>query len=152
MQDDIYRCIHPGHGQSGQFFFHKTRFMQDFLEQTILSCLRESHGGHQSLETVEFFYPSGPLRANPDDGSWEGSSLRAWGHGDPDKDQIYGLGESMQMISRILEEDGPFIGIVGFSTGAAIAALVISLLEKNKSGFNFMSGVSTNTHSDQPET
>ncbi|KAJ2779668.1 Ovarian cancer-associated protein 2 [Coemansia javaensis] len=40
-----------------------------------------------------------------------------------------GLGESLAFIGRLLNEQGPFDGIVGFSQGAALAVLVAALLE-----------------------
>lgn len=125
-----------GHGQSGPFFFHKTRFMQNVLGQTVLSCLQES-SKYPKPDAVEFFYPSAPLLANPDNSSQEASNLRAWGHGDPEEDQIDGLEDSLRLVSHIMEENGPFVGIVAFSSGAAIAASVAALLERKESAFGF---------------
>ncbi|KAJ5202353.1 hypothetical protein N7449_004432 [Penicillium cf. viridicatum] len=39
--------------------------------------------------------------------------------------------------SDILERHGPFVGIMGSSTGATVAAIVTSLLQKRRSICNF---------------
>ena len=46
------------------------------------------------------------------------------------RDRIRGLQRSIEHILDTLEQNGPFIGIVGFSSGAAITAIIASLLEK----------------------
>jgi predicted esterase len=115
--------------------------MQQVVGKTMIRWLQEFGDKESNSEAVDFFYPSAPLPANPDDPSKETSNLRAWGHGDPEQDQINGLENSLQFISKILEENGPFIGIVGFSTGAAVAALISSLLEKKESASGFRSSV-----------
>lgn len=56
---------------------------------------------------------------------------------------IKALEESIQRASDILERHGPFIGTKGFSSGAAVAAIVIYLLEKKVSICNFNLTVST---------
>lgn len=88
-------------------------------------------------DSVDFYYASGVLPGNPDQG--DGDNARVWGYGDRQVDQIKGLDQSISYVLDILETNGPFIGVVGFSTGAALAAIITSLLEKRKStcGFNF---------------
>ncbi|CAI7629381.1 unnamed protein product [Penicillium glandicola] len=121
-----------GHGQSGQFFQCKTRFMRQYMEQTVLRTLQQDHT--RQISSIEFYYPSGQMRADPD--SWN-DDARAWGHGDPKTGHIQGLEKSIEYISDILERHGPFIGIMGFSTGASLAAVVTSLLETRRSICNF---------------
>ena len=108
---------------------------------------------------IEIFYPTGllPVRI-PDfhecmiigqeaNGTEDGERILnedreverwAWGHGDPDS-EITGLEQSVRSILTLLNEQGPFIGIIGFSTGATLAAIVASLLEGNRrvDGFPF---------------
>lgn len=115
--------------------------MQQVVGQVVLECLQRSGSSDTKVEAVEFMYPSAPLPANPDDASKEASDLRAWGHGDPENDQIRGLEYSLQFLAEILEENGPFIGMVGFSTGATVTALIASLLEKKESALSFRSSV-----------
>ena len=125
-----------GHGQSGQFLSCKTRFLQHPLRQMILRTLHQK-SAYSNVDKVEFYYPSGPLPANPDHPWGESNNLWAWGHGDPKLDHISGLKQSIQYIMWILETHGPFVGTMGFSTGAAIAAMVCSLLEKRRSLADF---------------
>lgn len=82
---------------------------------------------------IEFYYPSGLLPANPDLPPGESTNMWAWGYGDVEVDRIRGLDFSVDYILRFIEAHGPFIGIMGFSTGATVAAIVCSLLEKRRS-------------------
>jgi hypothetical protein len=74
----------------------------------------------------ELFYPNGPLHASEDSDAdnW------IWGNGDFQYDLIKGIDESIIKVLGILEKHGPFVGIIGFSTGAAVAAIITSLLER----------------------
>jgi hypothetical protein len=76
----------------------------------------------------EFKYLSGVLPAYPDDNDI--TDKKVWGYGEPDNDKINGLERSIQHILDTLDQDGPFSGIVGFSSGAAMTAIVTSMLEK----------------------
>ncbi|KAJ5112257.1 hypothetical protein N7532_000302 [Penicillium argentinense] len=125
-----------GHGQSGQFFRCKTQFMHQAIRQVVLKALQENPRRGQ-VDTVEFHYPSGILPANPDHPRGESNDMWAWGNGDPELDIIRGLEQSIQYIFRLLEQHGPFIGVMGFSTGAALAAIIASLLEKEKPVYGF---------------
>lgn len=114
--------------------------MRQYIEQTVLKTLQQD--STRQISRIEFHYPSGQLPADPE--NWnEDDDMRAWGHGDPETEHIEGLEESVQYISGILERHGPFIGIMGFSTGATMAAIVTSLLEKRRSICNFNITVST---------
>ena len=76
----------------------------------------------------EFHYLSGVLSAYPDESDLK--DQRVWGYGEPENDKINGLEKSIEHILDALDQDGPFIGIVGFSSGAAMTAIVASILEK----------------------
>ncbi|KAJ5117733.1 hypothetical protein N7448_011365 [Penicillium atrosanguineum] len=60
----------------------------------------------------------------------EGNDQWVWGYGDPHDGEIKKIERSIQHILGTLARDGPFAGIVGFSSGAAMAAIIASLLEK----------------------
>lgn len=77
----------------------------------------------------EFEFLSGILPAYPDDDEKE--NYRVWGYGDPNQDRIRGFDYSIQHIISKMEECGPFSGIVGFSSGGTMAAIITSLLEGN---------------------
>lgn len=125
-----------GHGQSGHFFRCKTRFLQSTVEHAVRGALQQDTT-HRNAGVIEFYYPSGLLPANPDNPLGESNSTWAWGYGDYQSDRIFGLGQSVQYIASILESHGPFIGVMGFSTGAALAAITASLLERKKSVCDF---------------
>ncbi|KAJ5160964.1 uncharacterized protein N7482_007968 [Penicillium canariense] len=79
----------------------------------------------------EFEFLSGTFPAYPDDEDKD--HQRVWGYGEPD-DKIRGLETSIGCILDALDKKGPFIGIVGFSSGAAMAAIITSILEKTERG------------------
>jgi hypothetical protein len=56
-----------------------------------------------------------------------------WGTGDYAKDEIGGFEESIRYLLRIIRSEGPFVGIVGFSTGATTALTLVSLAERSGS-------------------
>ncbi|OQD89537.1 hypothetical protein PENANT_c002G08270 [Penicillium antarcticum] len=125
-----------GHGQSGQFFRSKTRFLQPKAKQLVLNALQQDPSQGQ-VDVVEFHYPSAKLPVNPDKPQGEENHTWAWGYGDIDEDRIRGLEKSIKSIMRYMSKYGPFIGVMGFSTGATVAAIITSLLEKRKSLCNF---------------
>ncbi|EPS26842.1 hypothetical protein PDE_01781 [Penicillium oxalicum 114-2] len=95
---------------------------------------RSEKTSSSELRNVQFVYPSGILPANPDHSfDEEPGSMRSWGYGDPRYDQIVGIERAVHHVLAVMETQGPFVGIVGFSSGSAVAAIVTSLLEKRKS-------------------
>ncbi|KAJ5471881.1 hypothetical protein N7539_008824 [Penicillium diatomitis] len=76
---------------------------------------------------VEFIYLSASWKDFSDTAD---TDHRVWGHGDPEFDEIKGLGVSLALVRHTLEKDGPFSGVVGFSSGAAMTATITSLLEQ----------------------
>ncbi|KAJ5637974.1 hypothetical protein N7490_007853 [Penicillium lividum] len=91
------------------------------------------------VDLVDFYYPSGILPANPDQREDDAYNSWAWGYGDRKLDRVAGLEQSLRYLFEILEKNGPFIGVVGFSMGGAMAAVLASFLEKRESlcGFKF---------------
>jgi hypothetical protein len=112
--------------------------MQPSVGNALLSSLWED-SDRGPFDVVEFFYPSGLHPADPDHHGEETTDTWTWGHGDLEEDRIRGLETSVEYILRFLETHGPFVGIMGFSAGATVAAIVCSLLEKQNSisGFSF---------------
>lgn len=114
----------PGHGQSGRFFYHKTTRLVEALHEIALD-----RDAKRCSERIELFYVNGPLSA----GQGPESDVWTWGQGDFEAERrIWGLDASINKIMDILAKHGPFDGIIGFSTGATIAAIITSLLEGNR--------------------
>lgn len=105
-----------GHGQSADIFQPKTRYLQQIF-----------HGLSDEVK-FEFEFLSGILPAYPDDGDRE--DQKVWGYGDPSQDQIRGFEYSIEHIIDRMVKKGPFSGIVGFSSGGTMAAIITSLLER----------------------
>lgn len=117
-----------GHGQSGWSFYHKTAFLHDPTERpgALEPGTRAQHT-HLSMR-AELVYMDGPFAADyASDGH-----VRMWGQGDFERGQVTGLDRSIQAVARVLEETGPFVGVMGFSTGAAVATIVAALLERRE--------------------
>ncbi|KAJ5565911.1 Serine hydrolase FSH [Penicillium sp. DV-2018c] len=118
-----------GYTQSGSLFHAKSRALIKHIQKAF------------PLHEVSAIYPTGPLRLRPGDiPGYEPSST-----GSPDEEiESYGwwrrsntanpplyidLEEGLAAVARTLQEEGPFDGVIGFSQGAALAAMVASLLE-----------------------
>ena len=57
----------------------------------------------------------------------------AWGAGDiMDAEEIEGLDKSVAVLLEFIKAHGPFIGVIGFSCGATVSAILASLLEGNR--------------------
>ncbi|KAJ5280565.1 hypothetical protein N7478_005937 [Penicillium angulare] len=121
-----------GEGQSGQFFRCKTEFLQPSVRSMLLNSTCKDTS-QSPFNEVRFYYPSGLLPDNPDTSPDEKALKRTWGYGDVELERIRGLETTIDYILRFLDSHGPFIGIMGFSSGAIIAATVASLLEKRRS-------------------
>ncbi|KAJ5318274.1 hypothetical protein N7476_004694 [Penicillium atrosanguineum] len=107
-----------GHGQSAEIIKPKTRYVRD-----VFSTLSDGI-------KFEFEYLSGVLPAYPD--ADDPQDQRVWGYGEPEGDKIKGLDISIRHILDALDQNGPFIGMIGFSSGAAMTAIVTSILEKRR--------------------
>ncbi|KAE8443227.1 hypothetical protein EG329_002095 [Mollisiaceae sp. DMI_Dod_QoI] len=54
----------------------------------------------------------------------------AWGFGDYATEEIKGIDESLDYLLRLVQTEGPFEGIIGFSSGATAALLLVSMAER----------------------
>ncbi|KAH8426571.1 alpha/beta hydrolase [Aspergillus melleus] len=104
-----------GHGQSGQKFYYKTRIFHAAIQKQIFSLTNKP---------VEFVYLDAPICQIPGD-----FDSRIWVYGSHEEAGIRGLNESIQHIMSALQNRGPFLGIMGFSTGVTLAVIIASLLE-----------------------
>ncbi|KAL4944922.1 hypothetical protein BDV06DRAFT_186130 [Aspergillus oleicola] len=108
--------MYPGHGESSQKFYHKTR--------TLTESLRTAFFSSHHPRPVEFIYLDAVHDSEPCT-----PDSRTWGFGDHQVDRIRGLEKSIKFVLGVLGERGPFDGILGFSTGGAVAVILASLLE-----------------------
>lgn len=86
--------------------------------------------------TNELIYPTAPFPLVSPSGT---SELRdrhgawTWFQSESVDGILPGLDDSLALIASLLKESGPFDGIIGFSQGGALAAMIASLLEDNRS-------------------
>jgi hypothetical protein len=120
-------CFTPiGNAESGESFESKTRFFKNLLQ----NACPPFPGG------VELFYPTAPHRMQPagaitrDEGDFDAWT---WGFGDYMTEVMQGYGQTIRYMLDVIRTAGPFIGIVGFSAGAATAHTLISLAERRAS-------------------
>jgi hypothetical protein len=110
---------------------------------------------------VELHYPTGPLQLKAPDNTGDCGRFVsdemleqkecdldtwAWGTGDfRQSEEISGLSESVAYMLDYILTYGPFVGVVGFSCGATLAAILASLLEGGRDidGFSFPANVSS---------
>ena len=94
---------------------------------------------HQAFPNTELVWPEGPLHLHASDipgyepvkterHLHEGPELRAWFHLRYVQDPPHGLLQSLDLLAEILERDGPFDGVIAFSQGTILAAILASLL------------------------
>ena len=89
----------------------------------------------QQSDSVEFHYPTAPFALEH---SGPSSKLRdlhgqwAWWQSESIDGVYPGLETGLEALASVLNKEGPFDGAIGFSQGAAIAAMVASLLEEQR--------------------
>ncbi|PLN79926.1 serine hydrolase FSH [Aspergillus taichungensis] len=115
-----------GSRQSGELLRAKSQAMEKLIRQALAP---------QRSETVDFHYPTAPFALEL---SGPPSILRdlhgqwAWWQSESIDGVYPGLETGLETLASVLKEEGPFDGAIGFSQGAAVAAMVASLLEGNR--------------------
>ncbi|GAO47859.1 FSH1-domain-containing protein [Saitoella complicata NRRL Y-17804] len=123
-------CLH-GYTQSGATLHKKTSALRTTLRKSL---------------ALTFSFPTAPHRVQPftenaDDRESSAATLQAdlgdeeghwawWTH-DEEAKTYKGLDQGMDFLAKVLEEEGPFVGVMGFSQGAAMAAMLSSALERS---------------------
>ncbi|KAL4798900.1 serine hydrolase-domain-containing protein [Aspergillus venezuelensis] len=105
-----------GHGESSQKFYHKTRSLTSHLKSSFFASHPERPLGFVYLNATHDGEPCTP-------------EMRTWGFGDYQVEKIRGLERSVRYVLDYLAREGPFDGVIGFSTGGAVAVLLGALLE-----------------------
>jgi hypothetical protein len=130
-----------GYGQSAHLFEIKTHVIQRELERTVAAHPQRSG-------SVQFHFPTAPFRVRPadfpdhtsprdtiaenDNWTWCQDFISGSRNFYDDGKIIPDLVKGLEAIAEVIAEHGPFDGIIGFSSGASIAALVASLLETGR--------------------
>ncbi|KAJ5114732.1 Dihydrofolate reductase [Penicillium alfredii] len=124
-----------GYTQSGPLFHAKSR--------ALIKHIQKAFPHHE----VAAIYPTGPRRLNPSDiPGYEPSTdtheqadaIEAYGwwqrSNTADPPLYQGLDDGLAAVAHVLADEGPFDGVIGFSQGAALAAMVAALLEGEGGG------------------
>jgi len=118
-----------GYTQNGGLFHAKTRAMEKHLEKSFpgVSLTYPTGPVHLKPGDVPGFDPNHPSRASD---SEDMQAYGWWRRSDTsDPPEYVGLENGLEVVSKILASEGPFDGVMGFSQGAGLAAMVTSLLE-----------------------
>ncbi|MCJ1356090.1 MAG: hypothetical protein MMC33_006084 [Icmadophila ericetorum] len=116
-----------GYTQSGALFHAKTRA----LEKAIVKAFPSS----------TLYYPTGPIGLRPQDipgytpsTAFDGDEADAFGWWRrKDGTTIYeGIEKGLERVAETMKQEGPFTGVIGFSQGGAMAAMITSLLEPGR--------------------
>jgi Serine hydrolase (FSH1) len=118
-----------GYTQSGPLFRAKTRALEKSLQK--------------AYPGSTLSYPTGPLRLKPSDVPGfdpstvvENDDFESYGwwrrSNTADPPEYLGIENGLSEIAKTLTAEGPFDGVAGFSQGAALAAMISSLLEGQK--------------------
>lgn len=120
-------CI--GFTQSGEKFHAKTRALEKALVK--------------AFPGTKLVYPTAPIELKENElpegkellGGDSASSWAWWQARQPHSAPFHeyvGLDLGLERIAAVLEQDGPFDGVIGFSQGAAAAAMTAALLEPGR--------------------
>lgn len=118
-----------GYTQSGPSFHTKTRALQKHIQKMLPN------------NQVEFTCPSAPVvlkvedipQYDPSQGAEQFQDCHGWWLASP-HDEINHpmIDRSVDFLVQLCDKEGPFDGIIGFSQGACIAAMLVSLHEKDR--------------------
>lgn len=122
-----------GFTQSGPNFHAKTRALEKNLQKAFPAG-------------ITFSFPTAPIRlAHADipfptsneakeNGEEEETDAWAWWRrkGDGEPYRYEGIELGLEKLASVLKEEGPFDGVIGFSQGGAMAAMLASLLEPDR--------------------
>lgn len=127
-----------GYTQTGALFHTKTRAVQKALTKAL------------GIPASNLHFPTGPHRltaselpgAPPPDADISAADsadavtteYAAWWRRDDATSEYLGLDDTWAFLSEYLDTHGPFVGVVGFSQGAAMAAMLLAALEEGRAG------------------
>ncbi|KAJ5220053.1 hypothetical protein N7468_009257 [Penicillium chermesinum] len=122
-----------GYTQSGPLFHAKTRALTKHIQKAFPS--------HE----VNAIYPTAPIKLDPSDiPGYEPSETAQepieaygwWRRSNTADPPLYtGMEQGLATVAKVLAEEGPFDGVIGFSQGAAFAGMLAGLLEGRQESF-----------------
>lgn len=118
-----------GYTQSGNTLRHKTGALSKAISKY-----------------ADILYPTGPIELDAPDaadieererlaklGNEQEEGAYAWWEADHETKDFEGFEKTVAFLKDILEKDGPFDGVMGFSQGGGLAGMLASLLERPNS-------------------
>ncbi|KAH0336904.1 FSH1-domain-containing protein, partial [Aureobasidium melanogenum] len=120
-----------GYTQSGPLFQAKTQRIKKLLEKSLAGLPIKIE---VPINGIDLFYPTGPFKVSSAD--LNGAEVREDANGWwklRERGQLQeGVDVGIDQVAKVLKEFGPMDGVMGFSQGAALAAMVVSLLEPGR--------------------
>jgi hypothetical protein len=136
--------LSAGYTQNGPLFHAKTRGLEKLLMKAFPAASPKSPSTSISKSYpggIQLFYPTGPIHLLPADipgfdinaaqGDTE-SDAWGWWKREIGSGKYLGIEQGLDSISQVIRDAGGVDGVVGFSQGAAAAAMVASLLEPGR--------------------
>ncbi|QIW96764.1 hypothetical protein AMS68_002282 [Peltaster fructicola] len=132
-----------GFTQSGPLFHAKTKALEKSLIKAFPPAPQQGHL-QQYPGGIELRYPTAPFKldvtdipgVNPDSVADDSLRAEAYGwwrrKGDGEPYTYEGMEVGLERLADILQSEGPFDGVLGFSQGGAAAGIVASLLESGR--------------------
>lgn len=129
-----------GYTQSGHTFEIKTKALKKSLEKHFPAAPKPGHL-QQYPGGLELVYPTAPMKLDYTDipgYDVDGPSnpIEAYGwwkrRGDDEPYTYEGMEQGLEALAKVLKEQGPFDGALGFSQGGAAAGMVAALLEDGR--------------------
>ncbi|KAI5250385.1 FSH1-domain-containing protein [Aureobasidium subglaciale] len=124
-----------GYTQSGPLFQAKTQRIKKLLEKSLASShIKTNTDTNPPINGIELIYPTGPFPVTSADlnGAEVREDANGWWKLRSRGELQEGFSVGLSSIAKILQDQGPFDGIMGFSQGAALAAMITSLLEPSR--------------------
>ncbi|KAJ7127193.1 serine hydrolase FSH [Mycena epipterygia] len=128
-----------GHSHSAQYFKYKLNAIRDACQENIEFVFVDAP---HILNPVDL---PGAVASGPSDPlslyTINGCPARAWWRFLYDMRDDSAVIESFQKIQTVLETQGPFHGMIGFSQGAALAAMILGYMENPQATPNLLPNI-----------
>ncbi|KAG1309341.1 hypothetical protein G6F64_005388 [Rhizopus arrhizus] len=125
-------CLH-GYTQNAAMFRKRTSAMRKSLDHLaeFVYITAPHHVGPPKISNQEVLTKYDVSEGHKPYGWWYAPKHKPTRNG-----YLIGYKESINYVQQVLDKQGPFDGILGFSQGASFAAILTELLEKSSPGFD----------------